>query len=41
MKGGIYSWGNSTAGLETTIIFNGNNSGTLTIGENVKVIGKI
>ncbi len=41
VKGGIYSWGNSTAGLETTIIFNGNNSGTLTIGENVKVIGKI
>ena len=41
IKGGIYAWGNSTAGLETTIIFESNVIGTLTSGENVSVIGTI
>ena len=41
VKGGVYSWGNSTAGLETTIVFEGNNFGTHTKGENVKVTGEI
>ncbi len=41
--GGIYSWGNSTAGLETTITFGSGNSNTgdFIKGDNVKVNGSI
>ena len=41
--GGIYSWGNSTAGLETTITFGAGNSNTgdFIKGDNVKVNGSI
>ena len=41
--GGIYSWGNSTAGLETTITFGAGNSNTgdFIKGDNVNVNGSI
>ena len=41
IKGGIYSWGNSTPGLEANVTFVGTNYGTIVKGENVKVTGDI
>lgn len=39
--GKVYCWGNSKAGIETTVTFEDNNHGEIIIGENVIVNGKL